>query len=78
MHINHNFGKITSYTGRLDLFSNYKNRPNNFDVLCNNLLSIKISKIFAATFLLDIVYDDDIKNHPQIFENIGLGLRLNL
>lgn len=78
MHINHNFGKTVAYTGRLDLFSNYKNRPNDFDVLCNTLLSIKISKVFAATFLLDIVYDDDIKNHPQVFENIGIGLRLNL
>lgn len=78
MHINHNFGKIVSYTGRLDLFSNYKHRPNNFDVLFNFLFAVKISKAFAGTFLLDIVYDDDIKNHPQDFENIGIGLRLNL
>lgn len=78
VHVNHNFSKHISYVGRLDLFSNYKHKPNNLDVLCNTLLSLKISKVFAATFLLDIVYDDDIKNHPQIFENIGLGLRLNL
>ena len=78
VHVNHNFGKIMTYSGRLDLFSNYKHKPNNFDVLCNTLLSINISKVFAATFLLDIVYDDDIKNRPQIFQNIGIGLRLKL
>ena len=78
VHVNHNFSKNVNYIGRLDLFSNYKHKPNNLDVLCNTLLSIKISKVFAATFLFDIVYDDDIKNRPQIFQNLGIGLRLNL
>ena len=78
LHLNHNFSKITSYIGRLDLFSNYRKNPSNVDLLFNSLFVIKISKVFATTFLVDIIYDNDIKSRPQIFENFGLGLRINL
>ena len=78
LHINHNFSKVITYTGRLDLFSNYKRQPSNVDILFNTLFSMRISKKFSSTFLLDIVYDNDIKSRPQIFENFGLGLKINL
>lgn len=74
--------KSISYKGRLDLFSNYKNNPQNIDVFMTNLFSVKLSKVLAATWNVDLIYDDDIrlfganKNSPgwQIKSLVGLGL----
>lgn len=49
-----------NYTGRLDLFSNYKHHPKNVDVYMTNLFSSKISKVLSATWSLDMIYDDDV------------------
>ncbi len=78
--------KIISYTGRLDLFSNYGHNPQNIDVLMNNLFAAKISKIFTASLELDLIYDDDVKlfgknnDSPalQLKSLIGVGLSVEL
>lgn len=89
------FGSITyvknlnpniSYNGRLDLFSNYKRNPQNIDVMMNNLLTFKITKVLAASFELDFIYDDDVKlfgpNHDspglQIKQITGIGLSMKM
>jgi hypothetical protein len=53
--------KPVSYKGRLDVFSNYKNNPQNIDVFMTNVLAFKISKVLSATWSLDIIYDDDVR-----------------
>ncbi len=78
VHFNKQFSKSVKYIGRLDLFSNYKRNPQNVDVLFNNLFTFAISKYFAGTFLLDIIYDDDIKRRTQVQELTGIGLKFNL
>ena len=77
-HFNAKLSKTTNLISRLDLFSNYKRKPQNIDVLFNNVLTVNINKIFSATFLFDIVYDHDFKTRTQIQEITGLGLRLKL
>lgn len=77
-HYNVKISKTTKYIGRLDLYSNYLHKPENVDVLFNNLLMINISNLFAANILLDIIYDNDIKRRTQIQEIFGLGLKLKL
>jgi hypothetical protein len=77
-HYNVKISKTVRYIGRLDLYSNYLHKPENVDVLMNNLLTINISNVFAANILLDIIYDDDIKRRTQIQEIFGLGLKLKL
>lgn len=77
-HFNLKISKTTNYIGRLDLFSNYKRKPGNIDVLMNNLLTVNVSKIFAASILIDVIYDDDFKGRPQVQEIFGMGLKLNL
>lgn len=37
--------KNVSYKGRLDLFSNYKNKLGNIDIFMSNVLNIKLSKV---------------------------------
>ncbi len=53
--------KNINYKGRLDLFTNYKNKPQNIDVFMTNIFSFKINKYFSATYTLDMIYDDDVK-----------------
>jgi hypothetical protein len=72
------------YKTKLDLFSNYRNNPQNIDVFMTNVLSVKISKFFNVTWGVDLIYDDDAKlfgpkkNLPalQFKSLIGLGIQL--
>jgi hypothetical protein len=81
-----NLNKIISYNGRLDLFSNYEHKPQNIDLLMNNVFSAKVSKVLAANLELDMIYDDDVKlfgkNHDspalQLKSLIGVGLSVKL
>lgn len=77
-HYNFKISKTARYIGRLDLFSNYLRKPENIDVLFNNLLTINISNLFSANILLDIIYDHDTKKRTQVQEIFGLGLKLKL
>ncbi|HMZ46725.1 MAG TPA: DUF3078 domain-containing protein [Chitinophagaceae bacterium] len=75
-----------SYRGRMDLFSNYKNNPQNVDIFFTNMFSFRINKLFSATYNLDLIYDDDIKifgsnkNAPrlQLKSLIGIGFLMRL
>lgn len=75
-HYNNKISKTTSLISRLDLFSNYRRNPQNVDLLFNNVLIFNIGKSFVGTFLLDIVYDHNVKSRTQIQQIMGLGLRL--
>ena len=70
--------KWATYTGRLDLFSNYKRNPQNVDVYFTNLLVMKFNKWLGTTVSLDMIYDDDVLQKTQVKEILGLGLTLKL
>lgn len=78
------FNKVVSYKGRLDLFSNYKNNPQNVDVYFTNVLNVKLAKILTLSYGLDMIYDDDVKifgdNRTsaalQVKSLLGLGVLL--
>ena len=53
--------KKTSYKGRLDLFSNYRRNPQNIDIFLTNLLAVKLSKVLAVTWNVDLIYDHDVR-----------------
>ena len=73
-----NFSKWATYNCRLDLFSNYERKPQNVDLLMNNLLSLKFSKAFATNISLDLIYDDDVIKRLQLKEILGVGLTLKI
>lgn len=75
---NASFTKWASYRARLDLFSNYKRKPGNIDVLMNNLLTMKFTKVLATNISLDLIYDDDVKKRLQLKEILGIGLTVKL
>jgi Protein of unknown function (DUF3078) len=67
-----------TYSGRLDLFSNYKRNPGNIDVFYTNLLAMKFNKWLGTTISLDLIYDDDVLKKTQMKEILGVGLTLKL
>lgn len=70
--------KWATYNSRLDLFSNYKRKPQNVDLLMNNLLTMKFNKTLATNISLDLIYDDDVIKRLQLKEILGVGLTLKL
>lgn len=74
--------KNVGYSGRLDLYSDYLNNPQNIAINMTNLFAVKISNVLAVTYSLDFIYDDNIrlfgpnKNAPrlQVKSIIGAGL----
>lgn len=80
-----NFGKEifknVTYRGKMDLFSDYTHNPENVDMYFTNLFAFKINKFLSATYSLDMIYDDDVrqfgKDHTspalQLKSLIGIG-----
>ena len=54
------FLKNVSFTTKLDIFSNYTNNPQNLDVNWETLTALKVNKFLTASFITQLVYDDDI------------------
>lgn len=70
-----NLGKIVSYKGKLDLFSNYKHNPQNVDLYLTNVFAAKISKVLSATYSLSLIYDDDVRQFGPNGTSPGLQLQ---
>ena len=72
------------YKTRLDLFSNYKQKPQNIDIFWTNVLNAKLTKYINFSFNLDMIYDDNTKNvnplkgpAPQWLQLMGIGFAYN-
>ncbi len=71
---------------RLNLFSNYLDRPQNIDVNWDNIVVFKVYKYLSVSFQLQMIFDDDVlvkdtsgdgkANAPalQLRQLLGLGL----
>jgi hypothetical protein len=73
--------KVTSwahYTGRLDMFSNYKRNPENVDLFFTNLVTMKFNKWLATNINVDMLYDDNVVQKTQLKEVLGIGLTVTL
>ncbi len=60
-----------NFKTKIELFSNYSQKPQNIDVNWETLLSMKVNKFISATFSTTLIYDDDI-NIPIDKNNDGL------
>jgi hypothetical protein len=47
-----NLGKVVTYKGKLDLFSNYLHNPGNIDIYMTNLFTAKLSKCYLLRTIL--------------------------
>jgi hypothetical protein len=83
---NSNPKKIVTYSGRLDLYSNYLDQPQNIALYMTNFLAVKLSKWFSFTYNLNLIYDDKVRlfgpNHDspalQLNSLVGVGLLVKL
>ena len=81
--INANFNKDIfkniNLKSRLDLYSNYRNNPQNVDVFSTTLITMKVNKWLNVTYNFDLVYDDDavrpdgLKWGTQLKSLLGVG-----
>jgi len=70
-----NLSKVISYNGRLDLFSDYENNPQDVDVMMNNMFIAKLSKVLTASWGLNLIYDNDVKLFGPNHDSPGLQLK---
>ena len=68
------------YKGRLDLFSNYNNHPENINLFMTNFFKFVINKKFQTNINIDFIYDDKVKqfgpnnNSPALQFRSGIGI----
>jgi Protein of unknown function (DUF3078) len=80
---NTNLSKTASYSGRLDLFSDYLNNPQNVALYMTNVLNVKVSSVISMMLSVTMIYDDRIKSVKadgsyggpalQLQETMGIG-----
>lgn len=76
--------KNITYTTKLDLYSNYLDKPGNVDVFWTNQLRSNINKYIQVSYTIDLLYDDNVKNpiaptRPiglQVLSTLGIGFAL--
>jgi len=76
--------KTAVYTGRLDLFSDYLNHPQNIAFYMTNVLTVKVTSIISMNLNLTMIYDDRVKSVKadgtpggpalQLSEVLGIGV----
>ena len=82
---NYDIMKNMNIYSRLDLFSNYLEKPQNVDVNWEVQLTMTINKWFSANLTTNLVYDDNIiipidgrdTKRVQFREVLGVGLQYN-
>jgi hypothetical protein len=70
------FLKNISFTTRLDLFSNYPEKPQNVDVSWETLSVMKVNKYISINFNTLLIYDNNIripidKNNDGVIDSQG-------
>ena len=53
--------KNVAFTTKIDLFSNYLDKPQNVDVSWETLIALKVNKFVTVNLNTHLLYDDDIK-----------------
>ncbi len=83
--LNYDITKSMNIYSRLDLYSNYLDKPQNIIVKWDIVLTAKLTKWLAANLTLNMIYDDNVKSMNtdgtqggpkfQLKEVLGVGLQ---
>lgn len=86
------FLKNVTFTTKIELFSDYLDKPQNVDVNWENLIVFRVNKIISINLTTQLIYDDNVKipidsnndgkfdsfaPRTQFKEIFGLGVTLN-
>jgi len=55
------FLKNISFTTKFDIFTNYRDNPQNIDLNWETLIALKVNKFISVNFNTVLIYDDNIK-----------------
>ncbi|MCX8472423.1 MAG: DUF3078 domain-containing protein [Sediminibacterium sp.] len=75
IYINTFLNQAVQYRGRLDVFFNYLNNPENAHFIMTNYLQYRVSRNFNFNISLDMIYDDDIRQFGPNGNSAALQLR---
>ena len=64
-----NINNKFNVNSNLVLFSNYLKNPQNFRVNWDNTIQWQLSKLFALTFITNLIYDDNVRVVEEDFPN---------
>ncbi len=67
-----------TYKTRLDLFSNYKENPQNVDIFWTNILAMKVNRFLTTNIAVDLLYDDNAIGRLQLRQLLGIGFSAKL
>jgi len=73
--VNKDIMKNVNMTTKLELFSNYTEKPQNIDMDWQFLLTLKVNKWLSANISLHLIYDDDIKTTNDLGMEEGAKLQ---
>jgi hypothetical protein len=70
------FMKNISFTTKIDLFSNYLDKPQNIDVNWETLIAMKVNKYLYVNLTMQLLYDDNTRiaideNHDNVTDYMG-------
>ncbi len=81
---NTNLSKTASYSGRIDLFSDYLNNPQNIAMYMTNVMNVKVTTLISMNLSVTLIYDDRVHSVKadgtsggpalQLQEVMGIGL----
>ena len=63
--------KNVNLLSKLDLFTNYAEKPQNIDVSWEVIVTMKINEVLSANLQTHLIYDDDIKTSNDAGEEEG-------
>jgi hypothetical protein len=69
---NDEIAKNVIFKGKLEMFSNYLDNPQNIDINLEALFNFKINKWLAASWSFNMIYDDDID--ISVLDDTGLEI----
>jgi hypothetical protein len=91
MDLNTEIMKNVTLNNKVELFSNYLEKPQNVDIDWDLMLNMKVNDYLSANLITNLIYDDDIKvpideNEDGVIEGSGpriqfkemLGIGLNI
>ncbi len=71
-----NLSKTATYSGRLDLFSNYLRNPQDITVYMTNILNVKVTRLISMNLSVTLIYDNDVKSVKSDGTAAGPALQL--
>lgn len=69
MDLNTEIMKNVTLNNKVELFSNYLEKPQNVDIDWDLMLNMKVNEYLSANLITNLIYDDDVKVPVEVADN---------